>query len=519
MSRPAYFVGPWDFNRSLACVPAQPEDGTVVLVESVSKSRALPFHKQKLVLVLSALHHFADELRTAGYDVEIIRASTYLSGIQKHVERQKSSRVVALRPREWGLDRAFSQAQEEKRLGVPLELLDDGGPGGHFLLTRAEFTAWAGEKKQLRMDLFYQFMRKKLGLLLDASGRPLGGQWSFDADNREHARGVRTPPVPQLEPDALTQQLMERVEQWPNTWGTLEGFQWPVTRAQALAELDHFLRVRAEHFGRYEDAMLVGERWLWHSRLSPALNLGLLHPLEVVQAVVRQFEQGRMPLASAEGFVRQIIGWREFIRGVYWRSMPKLRTANLLGAQRPLPDFYWHPERTRMRCMSESVRSVYETGYTHHIQRLMVLGNFSLLAGIDPLEVSHWFWAGFVDAFEWVELPNVHGMALFADDGFTTKPYAASGAYIQRMSNHCQNCPYDEKKRTGHDACPFNALYWRFLEQHRPRLEKNPRIATLYRTWDKWPESEREAIRSSAQRTLDSLRPLESRWNFADDQG
>lgn len=519
MARPAYFVGPWDLNRQLGCVPERPEQGTVVLVESVSKSQALPFHKQKLVLVLSALHHFAEELVQAGYEVEVVRAKSYLSGIRAHVERHRASKVVALKPREWGIYQGFVQAQQEQGLGVPLELLDDGGPGGHFLLTRAEFQAWAGDKKQLRMDLFYAFMRKKLGLLLDDVGRPLGGQWSYDVDNRQHARGVRTPPVPQLAPDAITQAQLERVEGWPNTWGTLEGFQWPVTRLQALRELEHFLEVRAEHFGRYEDAMLVGERWLWHSRLAPALNLGLLHPREVVEAVVRAFERGKLPLASAEGFVRQVIGWREFIRGVYWRGMPGLRHANQLQAHRPLPDFYWFPERTRMRCMSESVRSVYETGYTHHIQRLMVLGNFALLAGVEPLQLSHWFWAGFVDAFEWVELPNVHGMALFADDGFTTKPYAASGAYIQRMSNHCQACPYDVKKRTGPDACPFNALYWRFLEQHRPRLEKNPRIATLYRTWDNWPESERQGIRAQAQSSLDALHPVEPSWNFFDDQG
>lgn len=520
MSRPAFFVGPGDLHPKLACLPASPAEGTVVLVESAAWEGALPFHRQRLVLVLSALRHYARELAQAGYTVEVVQAPTFLEGLRQHVRRHGSSRLVALQPREWGPYQALERAAREGSLGVPVELREDGGPGGHFLLTRREFLEWARGREHLRMDLFYQWMRKRTGALMEG-GKPAGGRWSFDVDNREPAKGVRPPPVPRYPPDELTRQAMREVAARPGLWGEVEGFDWPVTRAQALGELEHFLAQRARGFGTYEDAMVAGQRWLWHSRLSPAMNLGLLPPGELLERVLAAYARGGLPLNDAEGFVRQVIGWREFIRGVYWLRMPGLRQANMLGATRPLPAFYWQPERTRMRCMQECAGSVYETGYTHHIQRLMVLGNFALLAGVAPLELSHWFWAGFVDAWEWVELPNVHGMALFADGTFTTKPYAASGAYIHKMSNYCQGCAYDVKKRTGEGACPFNPLFWHFLERHRERLEPNPRLATLYRTWDRWSDKERSDIRATAERILAALpgRGPAEHWRFEDEAG
>jgi deoxyribodipyrimidine photolyase-related protein len=264
--------------------------------------------------------------------------------------------------------------------------------------------------------------------------------------------------------------------------------------------------------------MITGERFLWHTRIAPAMNLGLLCPREVCERIVQEHASGAMPLAAAEGLLRQILGWREYVRAMYWLRMPAMRHANSLGAKRALPVFYWEPERTEMRCVREAVSQVEQTGYAHHIQRLMVLGNFALLAGIEPLALSHWFWAGFVDAYEWVELPNVHGMALFADDGFTTKPYAASGAYIDRMSDHCGRCRYRVKERTGERACPFNPLFWDFLVRHRDRFGKHPRIGALYRTWDRFGDDEKARIRESAARVLSSLEPSTEPWRFDDDR-
>jgi len=514
VSAPVHFVGPWDLSRELACVPDDPDAGPVLFVESVAKGQALPYHAKKLVLVLSAMHHFARALEADGYDVHVVNAPTYAEGVARFVADHGSSEVIAMTPRERGLHESLRSAD----LGAPLTLHDDGGDGGHFFLTRDEICEWAGDQDSLRMQSFYAWMRKRTGYLME-DGSPVGGKYSFDADNREHAKGERPPDVPRHAPDALTEQIMERVAGWPGHWGSVDGFDWPVTREAALAELDDFLSRRSGDFGRYQDAMLADEPFLWHARLSVALNLSLISPREVCDAVAKAHDDGDMPLAAAEGFIRQVLGWREFMRAVYLLRMPELRDANLLGADRPLPALYWDETRTEMRCLRQSVGQVRETGYAHHIQRLMVLGNFALLTGVRPLDISHWFWAGFVDAYEWVELPNVHGMAVFADDGFTTKPYAASGSYVNRMSDYCRGCRYDVKARTGDDACPFNSLYWRFMARHRERLSANPRVRMLYGTWDKWSDDEKDAIVAHADAFLDTLEPSDHGWTFHDDAG
>lgn len=511
MSR-TYFVAPWDLHRELRCVPDSPADGSVLLVESVAKSRAMPYHRQKLVLVLSAMHHFARALEEDGYDVSVVNAPTYADGIRAHVERTGAAEIHAMRPREQGLERALEGAD----LGAPITLHDDGGEGGHFLLTRDEVLGWMRGRKQIRMHQFYAWMRKRTGYLME-DGKPLGGKYSFDSDNRQSATGVQPPELPTHPPDALTREVMERVSGWDGHWGEVEGFDWPVTREGALRELDDFFASRAEGFGPYQDAMLAGEPFLWHARISAAMNLSLISPREVCERVADEHASGHMPLASAEGLLRQILGWREFMRGIYLHRMPELRDANLLGADRPLPDFYWEPSRTEMRCVRQSAQQVRETGYAHHIQRLMVLGNFALLAGVEPLEISRWFWAGFVDAYEWVELPNVHGMAVFADPSFTTKPYAASASYVNKMSDYCSGCAYDHRRRTGEGACPFNSLFWRFLARHRERFEANPRMRMLYRTWDRWDDDERDAITEAADSFLGTLTPLDHGWSFDDD--
>ena len=519
MNRPAYFIGPCDLNSKLASIPSEPGSGTVVLVESIDKGNALPFHRQKLVLVISAMRHFARELERAGHDVEVIRARTYVEGIERHVARHKSSGVVAMRPRDAGLDASLRGAN----FGVPLTLLDDGGPGGHFLLTRSEFAAWAKDREHLRMDVFYRWMRRRMDVLMD-EGKPEGGRWSYDKDNRKPVKGDAPPALPRYSPDGLTQEVIAEVSTWSNGWGRVEGFGWPVTREDAMHALDRFVTERLPLYGDYQDAMVEGEPFLWHACIAPALNLGLLHPTDLLDAALGAYQAGAAPLNAVEGFVRQVLGWREFIRGVYHQRMPGLRTANRLQADMPLPDLFWDPERTEMACVRDAVRNVRDHGYAHHIQRLMVLGNLGLLLGIRPLDLSHWFWAGFVDAHEWVELPNVHGMALAADPTFTTKPYAASGAYIKRMSNHCRGCAYDVKAKTGDRSCPFNSLFWDFMVRHREELSRNPRLAMLLRTWDKWSGEQQSAIRDRARDVREGLQPATNdpvfgSWTFNDDAG
>ncbi|MEN9796906.1 MAG: hypothetical protein RL653_602 [Pseudomonadota bacterium] len=522
-------VLPWDLDARLSAFPRTPADGQLLVLETLAKPRALPFHRQKLTMLLSAVRHFVEERRAAGFHVEHRYAEDYATGVREFHAWAKPAQLHALEPREWALHHRFVALTRE----LPLTLHPDGGEGGHFILSRAEFDAWAdgqSNPRQLRMDRFYAHMRKRFGILLDARGEPEGGRWSFDDENRSHARGVKLPDIPWIEPDALTREVMAF---WTKRgrFGAVEPFGWPVTRAQALSWLSDFSRARLTGFGPYEDAIRSDGRFLFHSLLSPPLNLGLLHPLELVEAAVAEYRAGRAPLASVEGFVRQVLGWREFIRGNYWRHMPGLRTANQLQARVPLPDFFWHPERASMQCVRDALTAVEQTGYAHHIQRLMVLCNYATLCGMDPHEVSLWFWAAFVDAYEWVELPNVVGMGMFGTDAFTTKPYVASAAYIKRQcgapakgrgkapESPCATCRYDPDRRTGPDACPYNALYWDFLARHRGRLETNPRMRTLLKTLDRWGESERAAIRDTAEAHRSTLKPLSPAWTFDEDAG
>jgi len=523
-------VLPWDLDASLSAFPKTPADGQLLVLESRAKATALPWHRQKLTLVVSALRHFVEERRAAGFHVEHRLVDDYASGVELFARHAKPASLHVMEPREHAIHQRFVKLARQ----LPLELHADGGEGGHFLLSRADFAAWASTQRgQLRMDRFYAYLRTKLGLLLDKHGKPEGGRWSFDAENREHARGVKPPPIPFFAPDAIT----ARVARWANKvapWGRADPFGWPVTRAQARTWLDDFLEHRLAGFGQYEDAIRSDERFLFHSLLSVPLNLGLLHPRELVDGAIARYRAKKASLASVEGFVRQVIGWREFIRGVYWHLMPGLREANQLGATRPLPDFFWEPERTGMQCVREAVESVRDTGYTHHIQRLMVLCNYATLAGLDPRAVSHWFWAAFVDAYEWVELPNVVGMGLFGTAAFTTKPYVAAAAYVKRQSGlsakgrgpavakheaPCARCRFDPDQRTGPDACPLNALYWNFLSTHRERLAKNVRMRQLLATIDRFGPATMREIEKTAKAHLATLRPLDPPWLFREDAG
>jgi deoxyribodipyrimidine photolyase-related protein len=521
-------VLPWDLDFTLRSFPKTPRDGYLLVLESQSKPKALPFHRQKMVLILSALQHFAQEARDLGFHVEHRFSNDYAQGVAEFSQWAKPQEIHVTAPREFSIFQRFQQLAVK----LPITLHDDGGPGGHFIFERQEFSNWAnGRKGQLRMDQFYPLARKKLNLLMDAKGKPLGGQWSFDADNRGHARGVvNIPHIPFVKPDAMTRKVMAFVEQKSlGKFGSLTSFGWPVTRSQALAWLEDFIAHRLPNFGKYEDAIRSDQKFLFHSLLSVPMNLGLLRPEEVARAAHDAFLRGHADLPSTEGFIRQVVGWREFMRGVYWHLMPGLREANQLQSPGRLPDFFWKPEGAQMLCVKEALESVVEHGYAHHIQRLMVLCNYATLAQLNPKDVSHWFWAAFVDAYEWVELPNVVGMGMFGTDAFTSKPYVASAAYIKRQTGMtsatamreskaegpCARCRFKADQRTGENACPLNFLYWDFLSTHRARFQKNPRMATLLSTLDKFSVEERKNI---AEQSRDHRAALTSNLNWKIDE-
>jgi deoxyribodipyrimidine photolyase-related protein len=357
------------------------------------------------------------------------------------------------------------------------------------------------------MEFFYREMRRKTGLLLDAAGKPEGGQWNFDKQNRKPARRDLTMPRPlSFEPDAITREVLALVaERFGEHPGTLDGFDFAVTPADADRQREHFLRYALPGFGDYQDAMLTGEPFLWHSILSPYINCGLLDPLELCRRAEAEYRAGRAPLNAVEGFIRQIIGWREFVRGIYWREGPDYTSRNFLNATRPLPGFYWTGE-TDMHCLHEAIGQTLANAYAHHIQRLMVTGNFALLIGADPADVQRWYLEVYADAYEWVEAPNTLGMSQFGDGGLLgSKPYASSGAYIDRMSDYCGQCRYDVKQRVGEDACPFNSLYWDFLARNRRKLGSNQRLAMPYRNWDRMTPADQQALRGQAKAFLDGL--------------
>lgn len=456
-----------------------PKLDAVWMAEVAQEATHVWSHKARIALFLAAMRHFRDTLRKRGWTV-LYRAlddpdnqGGFAAEIRDVVKHKRPERLVLVEPGELRVKRVFEKTAVD--LHVRLEMRADR----HFLCSHDEFARHAEGRKQLRMEYFYREMRRKTGVLIE-NRKPTGGQWNYDAENRE-AFGRDGPGVlplpPSFPPDPMTRDVIRLVNgRFGSHPGSLETFDWPVTRRQAQQALEDFVAYRLSGFGKFQDAMWTDEPFLHHSLLSAAMNLKLLDPREAIDAAVDAFRSGQAPLSSVEGFVRQILGWREYVRGIYWRYMPEYADRNRLDAELPLPQFYWTAE-TDMNCLRAVISQTLEYGYAHHIQRLMVTGLFALLLGVNPNAVHEWYLAVYVDAVEWVELPNTLGMSQFADGGvMASKPYVASGKYIQRMSNYCVQCRYNPAESLGEDACPFTTLYWDFLQRHRRLLEQNRRM-------------------------------------------
>lgn len=480
----------------------------LLMAEVWDEANYVPHHKKKIAFLFAAMRHHAAALKADGWHVQYVRlddagnTGSFLGEVQRTLaQHPKLGAVHVTCPGEWRVYNDMCNWQAV--LSRPVVMHEDD----RFLCSRAQFASWAKGRADVRMEFFYREMRKQHRILMTDDGKPIGGQWNFDAENRKKLpKGVRIPPEARYAPDPITQDVLALVAaRFDNHFGDLEPFHFAVTRAQALATLDHFIDTRLAQFGDYQDAMKQGEPWLFHSHLSFYINCGLLDPAEVIAKVEAAYKAGQAPLNAVEGYIRQILGWREFVRGIYWLKMPDYAQSNALNATRALPDLYWSAN-TDMNCMRQCVTETRQNAYAHHIQRLMVTGNFALLAGIDPKYVNEWYLAVYADAFEWVELPNVTGMILFADGGYlASKPYAAGGAYINRMSDYCGQCRYDVAEKTGPKACPFNYLYWDFVMRHDALLRSNARMGMMYATLDKMPEAQKNAVKASATAFLDSL--------------
>ncbi len=480
------------------------DGGTVFMVESIPVAERRPYHKQKLTLVWSSMRHFAEELREQGNFVSYhpTQASGWAT-FQSIAEELDIEKVLMMDTAEYGRAQRIADRIQER--GYAVELL----PNNMFVCSEDDFAEWATQRKQLRMEDFYRWMRRNTGLLMDGQ-QPEGGRWNYDQENRQTPPKDHTfPQIPSYAPDEITQSVIRDVDAlFPDHFGSTSGFRWPVTREGASDFFEDFIRIRLDLFGPYEDAMVDGESVMYHSQLSGLINIGLLQPLELCRRVERAYRRGEARLNSVEGFIRQILGWREFIYHVYRHHMPGYLDRNHLQAERPLPSLFWTGQ-TDMRCVSESVNALIEQGINHHIQRLMVTGNLALLAGLDPNAVNEWFWSTHIDAYEWVVSPNVLGMALYADGGvLASKPYAASANYINKMSDYCQNCKFEPKQLLEDGACPFNALFWDFLDRNEPILRGNARMNLMYSLLDRKSAKEREDIRSKAAETLKGFMAL-----------
>ena len=488
-----------------------PAQDVVLMIEAAGEASYVWSHKARIALFLSAMRHFVNQVAARGWPFDYLQIDdphppSFEDRLKLALQRHRPEAVRVVEPGEWRMQQIIETICAAEN--IPLRMMDDT----HFMCSRSEFSAWAKGKKELRLEFFYRLMRKRFNVLMEGD-EPIGGQWNFDADNRS-AYPKRSGPgkIPEpafFKPDPVTEEVIHLVEKiFPDHPGQLEKFAWPVNREQALHALNVFVDTRLPSFGQFQDAMWTNTPLGWHSLLSAALNLHLLNPREVISAVEHAYRNGSVSLQSAEGFIRQVVGWREFIRGVYWLDMPQLKEANHYQSKVDLPSWFWTGE-TAMACMRDTLQQTMEWGYAHHIQRLMVIGNFATLAQLSPQQVSDWFLAIYVDAIEWVELPNTAGMALHAcGSRFTSKPYVASGAYISRQSNYCSSCKYDPTKRVGEQACPYTTLYWDFIDRHEATLSSNPRTALMTKNLQKIDADDRRQIKQHAQQLLNRLDSL-----------
>ena len=489
---------------------AEPGRDLILMAEVMEEATYVRHHRKKIAFLFSAMRHFARELEEAGYRVRYVRLDdpgnqgSLRAEVARALEEETGlDGLVVTKPGEWRLLQDMERWRD--LFPVEVELREDT----RFIVPLSEFADWAEGRKQLRMEYFYRDVRRKTGLLME-EGEPAGGQWNYDQENRKRLPASTVPPQRYLpEADKLTREVIELVRaRFPDHFGDLEPWVFATTRAGAEKARDHFIADILPGFGDWQDAMAKGEPWMWHSLLALYFNCGLLDPLDVCRRVEAAYRDGQAPLNAAEGFIRQIIGWREYVRGIYWLKMPGYAELNALSADRRLPELYWTGE-TKMRCMADTIGQTKRHAYAHHIQRLMITGNFALLAGIDPAEVNEWYLAVYADAYEWVELPNTHGMALFADGGImASKPYAASANYISKMSDYCGTCSFNAKEKIGPDACPFNYLYWDFIARNRELLGKNPRMALICKSLDRIAADDLGSMRASASDFLDQIGAL-----------
>ncbi|MCA2011221.1 cryptochrome/photolyase family protein [Cereibacter sphaeroides] len=474
----------------------------VVMAEVADEAGYVPHHPKKIALIFAAMRKFADRLREDGWQVDYSRlddadnAGSIPGELLRRADQHGTSKVLATRPGEWRLIEALQD------MPLDVTLLEDS----RFIASHREFDTWAEGRKALRMEYFYREMRRKTGMLMDGD-KPEGGKWNYDSENRKPAPDDLFAPKPLwFEPDATVAEVLDLVEtHFGKNFGRLRPFGYATDADQAGKVLDHFIKQALPSFGDYQDAMLQGNRFLCHSLISAYLNIGLLDALDICRRVEKAYRDGHAPLNAAEGYIRQILGWREFMRGIYFREGPEYPHRNQLNHKRKLPPLYWGAT-TRMNCLNHAVAQTRDEAYAHHIQRLMITGNFALIAGINPAEVHEWYLAVYIDAFEWVEAPNTVGMSQFADGGLVgSKPYVSSGNYIDRMSDYCGSCDYSVKAKIGEKACPFNLLYWKFLDRHRDRFEGNPRMAQMYRTWDRMDAKHRATVLDEAETFLQRL--------------
>jgi deoxyribodipyrimidine photolyase-related protein len=497
--------------KNAAFLSARKGVDRLLFIESRQTFGKLTYHSHRLMLILSAMRHFASERESEGWSVDYHRLADspdMRSVLEGHCKEHRPTEILVTSPNNH--DERLALAMLGKKLSIPLKVI----PSTQFLCSEEDFSEFARGKKRLLMENFYREMRRRTGLLLEEGEKPTGGSWNYDAENRSTLRDWKkaSSPLPsalqRLKQDEVTKGVAKDIERhFPESPGNPSDFALPVTRKESMTWLDHFIRERLPKFGTWQDLMVQGEPDMFHSMISPMLNIGLLDPLECCLRAEQAFRKGDAPLEAVEGFIRQIIGWREFVNGIYWLKMPAYAEVNGLGATRGLPSFFYNAD-TDLNCLHQVLGETIRHGFNHHIQRLMILGNFLLLAGINPQEGLRWFNEMYVDAHDWVMAANVLGMALHADGGFmATKPYAGGGSYISKMSNYCEGCSYSPDIKMGPGACPFNLLYWNFYETHQDRFASNPRTAMPVRSWRKRSESERQQITGEASRFLKSLQP------------